>query len=286
VLRTDSGELVGRRSLLAQRWTTYGRKVLAFRTRGDNNSDLVLIDPVKGEGDIWTHTVPGIVNTSGVKGTIVDHETVALLEPNGKFVMRNVADGKILVEEKLREETNLQRIFVLRCAQQDFLVTDHGPSAVGVRQGRVQMTIPQQLPVDAFTSPVSGRVYAFDRGTGKQQWSEPAMVEQQNLWLAQPAELPVLMFFGSVQSAVPGRQQAVGSSILCLDKHTGRLAYENDKLQQFSGIDMAVDPENQTLALQWGQQTLTLKFTDGKAESGAAEQDKKSDDTEKGPDGK
>jgi len=116
------------------------------------------------------------------------------------------------------------------------------------------------------------------------------MVEQQNLWLAQPAELPVLMFFGSVQSAVPGRQQAVGTSILCLDKHTGRLAYENDKLQQFGGIDMAVDPENQTLALQWGQQTLTLKFTDGKAESGAAEQqgaeDKKSDDTEKGPDGK
>src|SRR6185369_3395776 len=56
VLRTDSGELVGRRSLPAQRLTTYGRKVLAFRTRQDNNSDLVLTDPVKGD-DSWSHTV-------------------------------------------------------------------------------------------------------------------------------------------------------------------------------------------------------------------------------------
>jgi outer membrane protein assembly factor BamB/tetratricopeptide (TPR) repeat protein len=292
VLRTDSGELVGHRSLPAQslRWTTYGRKVLAFRNRNDNNSDLYLFDPVKAEGDIWSHTVTGIVNNSGVKGTIVDNETVALLEPSGKFVMRNLADGKILVDEKLREETNLQRIFVLRSAQQDFLVTDRGPSAIGVRSGRVQMAIPQQLPADAFTSPVNGRVYAFDRGTGKQQWSEPATIEQQNLWLAQPAELPVLMFFGSVQSAVPGRQQAVGNSIVCLDKPTGRLAYENDKLQPFTTMDLAVDPENQNLALQWGQQTLTLKFTDGKAESGTAQQqesaDKKSDDREKGPDAK
>ena len=179
---------------------------------------------------------------------------------------------------------------MLRSAQQDFLVTDRGPAAIGVRPGRVQMAISQQLPVDSFTSPVNGRVYAFDRGTGKQQWSEPATIEQQNLWLAQPAELPVLMFFGSVQSAVPGRAQAVGSSILCLDRHTGRLAYENDKLQQFNAMDMAVDPENQTLSLQWGQQTLTLKFTDGKAESGKAEQqgsaEKKNDDREKGPDAK
>src|SRR5262249_46465714 len=113
VLRTDSGELVGRRNLPAQslRWTTYGRKVLAFRIRGDNNSDLFLFDPVKGEGDIWSHTVQGIVNTSGVKGTIVDSESVAVMEPNGHFVMRNLDDGKILVDEKLREETNLQRIF-------------------------------------------------------------------------------------------------------------------------------------------------------------------------------
>src|SRR5262249_47629902 len=106
VLRTDSGELVGRRSLPPQsmRWTTYGRKVLAFRNRADNNSDLFLTDPVTGEGDLWSHTVGGIVNTGGVKGTIVDHETVALLEPSGKFVMRNLADGKILVDEKLHEE--------------------------------------------------------------------------------------------------------------------------------------------------------------------------------------
>jgi outer membrane protein assembly factor BamB/tetratricopeptide (TPR) repeat protein len=288
VLRTDSGGLVGQRSLPPQgmRRMTYGRKVLALRDRGDK-SDLFLFDPVKGD-DTWNHTVPGIINTNGVKGTIVDNETVALLEPNGHFVMLNLADGKTLVDEKLREETNLQRIFVLRCAQQDFLVTDRGPAAIGVRPGRVQMAVSPQLPTDSFTSPVSGHVYAFDRGTGKQQWSDPATIEQQDLWLAQPTELPVLMFFGSVQSAVPGRAQAVGSSILCLDKHTGRLAYENDKLQQFNAMDLAVDPENQTLALQWGQQTLSLKFTDGKA--GAAEQqgsaEKKHDDAEKGPDGK
>jgi outer membrane protein assembly factor BamB len=292
VLRTDSGELVSRRTLPAQslRWTNFGRKILAFRSRGDNNSDLILIDPVKGEGDIWSHTVSGFVNTSGVKGTLVDEETVALLEPSGRFVMLNLEDGKKLVDEKLHEETGLLNIFVLRAAQQDILITSHSATGIGARPGglggRIPIGILQQLPADAFTSPISGRVYAFDRATGKQQWPEPATIEQQNLWLAQPAELPVLMFFGSVQSAVPGRQQSVGSSILCLDKHTGRSAYENDKLQQFSAMDLSVDPENQTLALQWGQQTLTLKFTDGKAadQQGAAE--KTDEQIQKGPDGK
>ena len=79
VLRTDSGELVGRRSLPPQglRWTTYGHKVLAFRDRGDK-SDLFLSDPVKGD-ESWSHTVSGNVNTSGVKGTIVDNEAVRAL---------------------------------------------------------------------------------------------------------------------------------------------------------------------------------------------------------------
>src|SRR5262249_26873024 len=165
--------------------------------------------------------------------------TVALMEPGGRFVILNLADGRKVVDEKLHEESNVQRIYVIRSQQQDFLVTDRPPGPMGVRQSgptatqfRFSGAIPPLMPPDAFTQPISGRVYAFDRTSGKPSWTEPASIEQQNLWLAQPRELPVLVFVSNLQSPVPNRQQAISGSILCLDKRTGRLAYENDKLPQ------------------------------------------------------
>jgi hypothetical protein len=67
---------------------------------------------------------------------------------------------------------------------------------------------------------VTGRVYVFDRATGKPRWQVPAEIKQYGLVLNQPAELPVLVF---ARREIETRRNRQSVSFLFLDKVTGRL---------------------------------------------------------------
>ena len=112
---------------------------------------------------------------------------------------------------------------------------------------------------------VSGNVYAFDRATGKLQWSGPAAVEHHGLVLSQPSELPVLTFIRTLRSQVqdPVVAQKVQGSVLCLDKRNGRLLFENDDLQQaLNSIEAIGNLDDKSVTLQSQGQSAVLTFTD------------------------
>ncbi|HEY2882858.1 MAG TPA: PQQ-binding-like beta-propeller repeat protein [Pirellulales bacterium] len=281
VLRTSDGKLLGERVLTGgERWLNYGRFMLVFRAKGDGNVVLALYDPW-GQRDVWMETFAGWTNQvprpndgnnpfgamnagnnmiGGVKGARVDSETVALMEPGGRFVILNLADGRHLVEEKLEAEPALMNIIVQRSAGQDILIINHPPAQMTVRNQALQMQRAgvYQGSIGENSTMVSGHVYAFDRTTGRPQWPAPAVVDQQGLMLSVPAELPVLVFMRA-NITPPNRSKF---SILCIDKRSGRAVLEDEDIPQFNGFDATGNSEQQSVELLCAPQpTITLKYT-------------------------
>jgi len=225
---------------------------LSWKALADGKQELKLAD-VWRDRDVWSATF-----AAGVKGNLVDDEHVALMQPDGRFTILSLADGHTVLEEKLAAEPKLEAIFVQRSADQDILVVDRAadekPSAARRRRHI-------QPPLDG--SPlVTGRIYAFNRAINKLQWSNPASVEEHGLLLSQPSELPVLMFMRNIVDPESGTPNQRGS-VLCIDKQTGRLVYEDDNLpQQLMNLDVVANADDKSVSMNFPQQSVVLKFTE------------------------
>src|SRR5262249_30969720 len=105
-VRAADGQLLGECAVPPpeQRWTTFGRYLLASRTPNDGNPLLVMLDPW-GKREVWSMRV-----ANGMKGTIVDGESVAVMQPDGKFSLISLADGTRQIDQQLEAERNLQNI--------------------------------------------------------------------------------------------------------------------------------------------------------------------------------
>ncbi|MCC7084341.1 MAG: PQQ-binding-like beta-propeller repeat protein [Pirellulales bacterium] len=253
VLRAIDGFLLGKCVLPAsnQRWMAYGRCVLAWTPLADGQQQLRLVDPW-GNRDLWNAKF-----SVDAKSTVVDDETVAIMQRDGRLVMLSLADGRITIDEKLAPEPNLENIYVVRSSEHDLLVVDHSTSdQPAANRGR--RTILAQL--DGIMPTVTGRIYAFNRATGKLQWATPGSVEEHGLLLSQPSKLPVLLFLRMVTDSNGSNGNPRGS-ILCLDKQTGRLIFEDDDLQQVAAFEATTDFENKVITIHVLQQSVTLKFT-------------------------
>ena len=166
-LRTADGELLGdcqKVPSAEQRWTTLGRCLLSWRPKPDGGQMLVMQD-LWEQRELWTENF-----SAGVQGAIVDGEAAALLQPDGKFVMLALADGKKLINEQLEKEQNLKAIYVERSASQDILLTAR--NLPGSNPNRFPANGQGYNPMGGFeTRPeINGNVYAFDRSTGKPMW--------------------------------------------------------------------------------------------------------------------
>ncbi len=250
VLRAIDGELLGKRKVPPsdQRWITSGRNVLAWRNNNEGKLVLAMHD-VWGQKEVWSE-----VFQPGAKGTIVNGEAVAVLEPSGKFVCINLADGAKTIDEKLEPEQNLQTIQVLRSIERDILITNR-PFTANKPNRNIQSPFG-----DMYSPMVNGRVYAFDRVTGKPSWATPATVEQHGLVLGQGSELPVLVFIRNSHTAVNNRAQLKGE-VLCLDKRTGRLIDESELSQMISSFEATANLEEKTVTLNTPVQNIVLRYT-------------------------
>ncbi len=253
IVRTIDGQLLGKRPVPAgqERWDTVGRRLLTWRSTTGNKLLVALSDPW-AEREIWSATF-----APGSKGEVVDEDSVAVMQPDGHFTMIRLADGSKTIDEKLESESNLQSIHVMRSEAQDILITNHVYVSDHPQQRIVQMPQPYN---DPCWLQVTGRLYAFDQGSGKPQWAAPAAVEQHGLVLNAPAELPVIVFLRTI--IVNQNQQH--ASILCLDKRTGRAVCDDDDLPQaVQNYDLTADPKDKTVTIVAApSQTVTLKFTD------------------------
>src|SRR5262249_52800816 len=137
-----------------------GRNLLVW---DEGELKLRLYDVQKG-ADVWTRTF-------GKNAKLLhsdEPEITGVVEPgrDGKVTVLNARDGRELLVTKVDMPSDLdkiQAIYLLRDAEQFYVVFYLLPNVPG---------LPQQLPQSNVSStlrskPVNGRIYAFDRQTGK-----------------------------------------------------------------------------------------------------------------------
>jgi outer membrane protein assembly factor BamB len=231
----------------SSRMTTIGRRVLAASSEG-GRSKLSLIDPWKKE-TAWSREF-----NIGAKTWLLEGEAVGVMEPDGEFVLLSLTDGSPLIEEQLLPESLLTDIYILNSADQRLLITNRA----------AEPTAGQSISATpgGYNNPlITGHIYAFDRASGKQQWSVPASVEQQGLMLPQPAGLPMLAFVRHVRTQVRSRS-TTKTSVLCLDKRTGRPIYENDDFSFGTGYyRLAGSVEDSKVTIMLPNLTINLHYT-------------------------
>jgi outer membrane protein assembly factor BamB/tetratricopeptide (TPR) repeat protein len=267
ILRTRDGELLGTRKVPAadRRWATYGRRILTWQDR-EQAMRLVTSD-VWAEKEIELGVYP-----RGSKGTIVGGDSVAVYDVSGKFVVHSLADGSRLMQASVDADDRLNSILVQRSNEQYLLLTNHPGNQRPGENIQPALNDPNQMdgPNNGL---ISGRIYAFDRKTGKSQWEKPAVIDLHGYVASQGSELPVLIFARHVH-----QRQQMKPSILCLDKRTGRGVYNSDDSDGISGqassLDASADPEARTVTLQLPGQAIVLTFTDQPAKSTAPYQAK------------
>jgi hypothetical protein len=106
-------------------------------------------------------------------------------------------------------------------------------------------------------------LYLFDRASGEMRWNRPAEVVQQGLLLNQPADLPFIALAGILNRSDGGGSRSL-TTMLVLDKGTGRTLYQNDELPQTGGghcVPRVVDAASHTAAVEMAGQTILLQFT-------------------------
>jgi hypothetical protein len=259
VLRALTGELVGERTIapFEKRMTTVGRMVLSWDRQGAAQV-MEMRDPWEDRA-LWSFKF-----ATGAKADLVSQEAVAVLEPDGDFTLVRLADGKALVHERLEAEKSLLSIHLLKSVDHYLLVTN----SAARRDARLRV---QPLPNAVNFPMISGLVYAFDRKSGERAWPAPAAIAQYSLITNQPAHLPLLAFVRQ-EAERPGGAGAPKTSLVCLDKRTGRVAYQNDDLPPTTGadFDIAGDPLKHALVLTLPPKVLELTLTDQELEAPAS----------------
>lgn len=244
----DGAELGTRRvGRSSSRLTTNGRRILAWEQVG-SMIRLRLFDAWAEQDDLWKLETP-----LGCKGQIVGGNEFALLESSGKFTVLSLEQGAVKLNSQLEPESELHSLYVWPSKEQ-YTVLANRP-------------IPTALP--AKTQPISGgsmggqhahgNVYALDRQTGQNRWSVPAFISQHGIPYDQPGDSPLLVFLCNRQGATPSQWT---STLLCLDKRTGAVAYDGDiATAQANMCEVMADLEREVVQITTGVQPGTIRVT-------------------------
>lgn len=271
VFRAADGHLLGERAIPASEQTigpaqgrliTSGRHVLLSSIEGDKRI-VRLFDPWH-QKNVW-QAAP---LSPAAKCFVWQQEVVALMEPDGRVQLVNLADGRTLIDEKVEPVTitqpdkttriSLAEIYLLGSRDHFVLVAN------SVSQHDMAVNNVQPVP-HSYTHPmnprVHGRVYGFDRVSGKKLWT--VEVARQGVLLEQPSELPIVFFAASSyepNQQVPGRSPTLG--LLCLDKRTGRTIHaKTSSAGTLSHFDLVGDPDKQTVDLKAPRESIRMTFT-------------------------
>jgi outer membrane protein assembly factor BamB/tetratricopeptide (TPR) repeat protein len=248
------GQSLGTREVdeLDQRWATSGRNVLAWAQDGATGPlTLRLYDAWTGD-EHWSEQVP-----PDSKATLVEDDEVALLQSDGRVIIRSLGGDAISLETQIDPEDGLLSLYVIRSEHQYLLVTN--------RTVRVEPNTPAasfRSVVSGTAAPlVSGRVYAFDRHTGQPAWAEPAPVDRYGFPTDQPSESPVLLFLRHhrPESARGGQQH---TALLGIDRSDGRLVMDKGDIPaQTHTYDVTADRPQRTVTIALPAKNVTMTWT-------------------------
>jgi hypothetical protein len=256
VFRTLDGTRLGTRAVppLEEHFEVLGRRILRWATtRSDGGADqrlLELVDAWTGE-TVWSRSLfPDAVVCS------VEGQWVGVMDPSGKFDLVEIASGESAISQQLLPDREMQRIFVLQSREHVVLITDR-PSRLSSGGTRIYPIYLADYPI------VSGRVYVFDRGSGKPLLPVPAEVDRQGLAVMQPVESP-LVGFVSHTSTRSGQGQRTDITLLVLDKATGS-ALERADIADASTTRFRIYPapdQPNVVLVDMAKYRLEIKFTD------------------------
>jgi outer membrane protein assembly factor BamB/tetratricopeptide (TPR) repeat protein len=255
LLRSMDGEELGVRTIAKpdHRWAYCGRRYLWGRTESDGRLTFLLSDPWK-EKDLVLGTFD-----AGVKPALLGDEEAAFFEPKGHFLLVALDDGRKMIDTQLEPESALDQIVMQRTPDQYLLFTNHAAA----QPTDPSQPMPQPLMgAGGGLSPASGHLYAFDRGTLKTLWPVAATLDNHQAVLNQGMDLPVIVLFRSKANG-PSAPGDARSSILCLDRRTGRAVWEEELTQPMNlfNCEVSGDRDKKTVTMAMPGQAITLRFT-------------------------
>jgi outer membrane protein assembly factor BamB len=251
VIDMVDGELVATRELPETPWIlTAGRNIgqlIEEKVDGKSRKVLRVIDGVTGDKLFETDF------DASVRMTTIEPNSVVAVEADGTFQLIDVATGGLRIEHKLPLTAAPREVLTLTSGDQLF-VAINGPT----RSSNSRFIHPADFPL------IDGQVFAFDLRDGKPLWPGPALVEQRGLALAQPADIPVLIFVDRMMKRNAGGQGA-NCRLLAIDKATGATVYRNDDLPDTSGPHLRIQTdveEAPIVNVEMSTKTIRFTFTD------------------------
>jgi hypothetical protein len=249
ILNAADGALLGTRPIpgAGERQAFVGRFVAVWRDENEHSA-LELLDPSESRA-VW----PARKFQLGSKITVLGNEA-GVYEPNGRFVLIDLADGRTVIDAKLLPERTITDLHLFRWPQGYTLVVNGLERRVNPAAGYYAMHGMRGVPI------TRARVYGFDR-KGNRLWEKPPVIDDQFLLTSQPSHLPLLLFVINKQER---KANSIGAklSVVGVDKRTGRLIRPKELLEAASSVRVVGDPEKRTIELQSPRDILTLTFTD------------------------
>ena len=248
--------------------------------------------PVPGDGnrvqfalfDPWTQqtlwTSPAVSSRS--KHAVLNEEAIGVLEPDGRFLLLDLADGRTIADVLLLPDEGkasaaggggqggkappdalrahhpgvATAIHVIRSGDEYLLFVSQN-----YRQ-KPGVFMPQQVPGAQGLGPLYGQLYAID-GKGKLMWPGPVEIEEAYFLQNQPQRIPAVVFASQRYEQQNNRQMQVKRRVVCVEKRTGRIIYSSDALQRgMMTLDIETDPGKHTVTLRMWDESVELAFTD------------------------
>ncbi|MCP3690995.1 MAG: PQQ-binding-like beta-propeller repeat protein, partial [Planctomycetaceae bacterium] len=243
VLSTLDGRQLATRALPRKkdRMITLGRKILTWSSN-DKETAWTLLDPWQQE-TVWQRSF-----APATQPTLINTQTVAILEPNGHFLVQGVSDGTVLLENQVPKPKTFENIAVLEDRTRYFL-------AVNRNQDQANF-IPSSSNSGRFV--VNGELHAFDINSQKLNWT--ANIGPQLLTLDQSRNFPVLVF--SVQTRKQNKDGRTTSAvdIHCVDKETGKDLYKKTNSYSNQLVGVEAKPAQQRVELKFRTTVVQLNY--------------------------
>lgn len=250
ILRVSDGAELGKCKVARpeERVCTIGRSVVDWDVTREG-SVVRMLDPSTAD-EAWSHTF-----AKQARARLIKNEELAIVEPEGRFVLLNLADGKIKVDCPIAAERNLHEVYALR-SQDHYVIVANRPW-----QQAANIFI-NPLPRGFGSVVVNGMVYGFDRHTGEKLWSQE--VRNQGLVLTQPCEMPVLALASQIHRQQINNRggRRYETAVVCLDKRTGHVLHQERQPNTVSAVNLEADPATATVELNMQRAKVLMKFTD------------------------
>ncbi|MBP87442.1 MAG: hypothetical protein CMJ64_12080 [Planctomycetaceae bacterium] len=253
VLRASDGRLLGQRQLPAEalRWKLSNRHVLGWDEQADRYR--IYLRDIWAQADVWSEDVG-----RGTMGDITLDGHIVLLQPNGRFVLRSMSDDRVLARTRLERDEQLAGLRVFRFGPQYLVFAETSLAEVDS-----QRTIRPGHQTNAAL--LTARLYAFDAETGRNLWPIPAVIHDHGFAVFQPSDSPAIWFVRSVTTpqTLTSPQNAARSSLLCIDRRSGRIVFEKEDIQiQPSEFNITNNVGRRTSTFNLQGHEFTLEFTD------------------------